>query len=163
MRTIIFTEARNALSTLIEKVSKEKEPIVIVGSKGRKDAVLMAKEDYDNLLEHLHILKKTEWIKSIKKGVKELDSRIIAAPPFLRRTKLLDISATGRNSCVLAESTPSAIICCGILNGIFIGLIFVWPGLQLAEWLYLLPENLAVQIQDHPFQYRSDSYYWGEK
>jgi len=75
MRTIIFTEARNALSTLIKKVSKEKEPIVIVGSKGRKDAVLMAKEDYDNLLEHLHILKKTEWIKSIKKGVKELDSR----------------------------------------------------------------------------------------
>ncbi|HAB51423.1 MAG: hypothetical protein A2315_08420 [Ignavibacteria bacterium RIFOXYB2_FULL_35_12] len=73
MRTIIFTEARNALNSLINSVSKEKEPIVIVGSKGRKDAVLLAKEDYDNLLEHLHILNNPEWVKSIKKGVRELD------------------------------------------------------------------------------------------
>lgn len=75
MRTIIFTEARNALNSLIEKVSKEKEPVIIVGSKGRKDTVLLAKDDYDNLLEHLHILNKPEWIKSIKKGIRELESK----------------------------------------------------------------------------------------
>lgn len=74
MRTVIFTDARNTLNSLIEKVSDECEPIIIVGSKGRKDAVLISKEDYDNLLENLHLITKSEWVKSIRKGIKELDS-----------------------------------------------------------------------------------------
>ena len=75
MQAIIYTEARNKLNKIIDKVNENSEPYIIVGSKGRKDAVLLAKDDYDNLLEHLHILNKPEWIKSIKKGFKELESK----------------------------------------------------------------------------------------
>ncbi len=74
MQTVLYTEARNNLHKLIKKVQKDKEPAIIVGSRGRKDAVLISKESYDNLIENLYILSKPEWIKSIKKGVKELDS-----------------------------------------------------------------------------------------
>ncbi|MEE9431716.1 MAG: type II toxin-antitoxin system prevent-host-death family antitoxin [Melioribacteraceae bacterium] len=74
MQTILYTEARNNLHKLIKKVSKDQEPAIIVGSRGRKDTVLLSKENYDSLLENLYIQGKSEWGKSIRKGVKELDA-----------------------------------------------------------------------------------------
>jgi len=73
MQAIIYTEARNKLNKIIDKVNENSEPYIIVGSKGRKDAVLISKDDYDNLLENLYILSNPEWRKSIEKGLKELD------------------------------------------------------------------------------------------
>ena len=73
MKTISFTDARNKLNLLIEKLDDNSEPIVILGSKGRKDAVLISKEEYDTLLENLYIFSNPNWINSIKKGVEELN------------------------------------------------------------------------------------------
>ncbi|MFN3695081.1 MAG: type II toxin-antitoxin system Phd/YefM family antitoxin [Ignavibacterium sp.] len=73
MKAIIYTEARNKLNKLIDKVHENSEPYLILGTKGRKDAVLISKEDYDNMVENLYILSKPKWVKSIKKGLKELD------------------------------------------------------------------------------------------
>ncbi|HSR17597.1 MAG TPA: type II toxin-antitoxin system Phd/YefM family antitoxin [Ignavibacteriaceae bacterium] len=73
MQAIIYTEARNKLNKIIDKVNENSEPYIIVGSKGRKDAVLISKEDYDNMVENLYILSNPEWVKSIKKGLKEID------------------------------------------------------------------------------------------
>jgi len=73
MQAIIYTEARNKLNKIIDKVNENSEPYIIVGSKGRKDAVLISKEDYDNLIENLYILSNPEWVKSINKGLKELE------------------------------------------------------------------------------------------
>ncbi|MFN3871567.1 MAG: type II toxin-antitoxin system Phd/YefM family antitoxin [Ignavibacterium sp.] len=73
MKAIIYTEARNKLNKLIDKVHENSEPYLIVGTKGRKDAVLISKEDYDNMVENLYILSNPKWIKSIKKGLKELE------------------------------------------------------------------------------------------
>ena len=73
MQAIIYTEARNKLNKIINKVNENSEPYVIVGSKGRKDAVLISKDDYDNLMENLYILSNPEWRKSIERGLKELD------------------------------------------------------------------------------------------
>ena len=73
MQAIIYTEARNKLNKLIDKVHENSEPYLIVGTKGRKDAVLIAKEDYDNMVENLYILSNPKWVKSIKKGLKELE------------------------------------------------------------------------------------------
>jgi antitoxin YefM len=72
MQAVIYTEARNRLNKLIDKVTKDSEPMIIVGTKGRKDAVLLSKDDYDNLMENLYIQSNPEWIKSIKKGIKEI-------------------------------------------------------------------------------------------
>jgi prevent-host-death family protein len=73
MQAIIYTEARNKLNKLIDKVHENSEPYLIVGTKGRKDAVLISKEDYDNMVENLYILSNPKWVKSIKKGLKELE------------------------------------------------------------------------------------------
>lgn len=73
MQAIIYTEARNKLNKIIDKVHENSEPYLIVGTKGRKDAVLISKEDYDNMVENLYILSNPKWVKSIKKGLKELE------------------------------------------------------------------------------------------
>ena len=73
MQAIIYTEARNKLNKIIDKVHENSEPYLIVGTKGRKDAVLISKEDYDNLIENLYILSNPKWVKSISKGLKELE------------------------------------------------------------------------------------------
>lgn len=74
MQTIQYTDARNKLNTLINSIEKNKEPVVIVGSKGRKDAVILSKEDYDNLIENLYVLSNPKWVDSIDKGLKEVKS-----------------------------------------------------------------------------------------
>jgi len=71
MQAIIYTEARNNLNKIINKVNENSEPYIIVGSKGRKDAVLISKEDYDNLIENLYILSNPEWVKSIERGLND--------------------------------------------------------------------------------------------
>ncbi len=73
MQAIIYTEARNKLNKLIDKVHENSEPYLIVGTKGRKDAVLISKEDYDNMVENLYILSNPKWVKSIERGLKELE------------------------------------------------------------------------------------------
>jgi len=72
MQAIIYTEARNKLNKLIDKVHENSEPYLIVGTKGRKDAVLISKEDYDNMVENLYILSNPKWVKSIERGLNEL-------------------------------------------------------------------------------------------
>jgi antitoxin YefM len=69
MQAIIYTEARNKLNKLIDKVHENSEPYLIVGTKGRKDAILISKEDYDNLIENLYILSNPKWVKSIERGL----------------------------------------------------------------------------------------------
>jgi antitoxin YefM len=75
MQTVTFTDARNKLNRLIEKLDDNSEPVVILGSKGRKDAVLISKEEYDTLIENLYVSCNSAWVKSIKKGIRELDAR----------------------------------------------------------------------------------------
>jgi antitoxin YefM len=74
MQTTTFTEARNNLNRLIESIDENNEPIVILGTKGRHDSVLISKDNYDNLIENLYILSNSDWVDSIKKGVRNLDS-----------------------------------------------------------------------------------------
>ncbi len=72
MQAIIYTEARNKLNKIIDKVNENSEPYLIVGTKGRKDAVLISKEDYDNMIENLYILSNPKWVKSIERGLDDL-------------------------------------------------------------------------------------------
>ena len=71
MQAIIYTEARNKLNKIIDKVHENSEPYLIVGTKGRKDTVLISKEDYDNLIENLYILSNPKWVKSIERGLND--------------------------------------------------------------------------------------------
>ena len=73
MQAIIYTEARNKLNKLIDKVHENSEPYLIVGTKGRKDAILISKEEYDNLIENLYILSNPKWVKSIEQGLDDFN------------------------------------------------------------------------------------------
>lgn len=74
MQTITFTDARNNLNKIITSIEEDNEPVVILGTKGRKDSVLISKDNYDTLIENLYILSNEKWVKSLKKGVKEIDA-----------------------------------------------------------------------------------------
>lgn len=90
MQAIIYTDARNKLNKLINYVNDNSEQIIIVGSKGRKDAVLISKEEFDNLLENLYVLSNPKWVKSIKKGMKQIEEgkgRKLTAAQVLRTKK----------------------------------------------------------------------------
>lgn len=73
MEAIIYTEARNKLHKLINYVNDSSDPVIIVGSKGRKDAVLISKEEYDNIIENLYVVSNPKWKKSIEKGLKDIE------------------------------------------------------------------------------------------
>lgn len=74
MEAIIYTEASNKLHQLINYVNENAEQIVIVGSKGRKDAVLISKEEYDNIIENLYLVSNPKWKKRIEKGLKNIEN-----------------------------------------------------------------------------------------
>ncbi len=75
VQAVIYTEARNNLNKIIDKVNENSEPYMIVGSKGRKDTVIISKEEYDNLLENLNILSNPKWLKSIDTGLNDLKKK----------------------------------------------------------------------------------------
>jgi PHD/YefM family antitoxin component YafN of YafNO toxin-antitoxin module len=35
--------------------------------------VLVSKEEFDNMVENLYVMSNPKWVKSIKKGISELD------------------------------------------------------------------------------------------
>lgn len=88
MEAIIYTEARNKLNKLINYVNDNSDQVIIVGSKGRKDAVLISKEEYDNIVENLYVVSNPKWKKSIEKGLEEIDKgkvKTLSADEILKR------------------------------------------------------------------------------
>ncbi|MFA5804171.1 MAG: type II toxin-antitoxin system Phd/YefM family antitoxin [Melioribacteraceae bacterium] len=73
MQAVIYTDARNKLNRLINYVNDNADQVIIVGSKGRKDAVLVSKEEFDNMVENLYVMSNPKWVKSIKKGISQLE------------------------------------------------------------------------------------------
>ena len=70
MPTFTATEARSKLYRLIDEAASSHEPIVITGKRG--SAVLISEEDYENLLETLHLLS----IPGLKESIGEADEEI---------------------------------------------------------------------------------------
>lgn len=66
-----LTEARNRFAELIEAVSSMFAHFTIT-RRGKPEAVLMSKEDYDGLMETLEILSDKEAVKSIRQGLKDI-------------------------------------------------------------------------------------------
>jgi antitoxin YefM len=72
MQAVIYTDARNKLNRLINYVNDNADQVIIVGSKGRKDAVLISKEEFDNLMENLYVVSNPKWKASIERGLKDI-------------------------------------------------------------------------------------------
>ena len=69
MTTLNATEARSKLYNLIDETSKTHQPIVITGK--RKNAILLAEEDWNSINETLFLLSIPGMRESIRKGMTE--------------------------------------------------------------------------------------------
>lgn len=74
MRVVLYTEVRDSLAKYIREAHDQHESIMVMGSKGLQDCVLMSKEDYDTLMENVYIGNSPGWVHSVQKGVSDLDS-----------------------------------------------------------------------------------------
>lgn len=67
MMILNATEARSKLYSLIDEAANTHQPIVIKGKRG--NAVLVSEEDWNALLETLHLLSAPGMWESINKGM----------------------------------------------------------------------------------------------
>lgn len=69
--TLPLTEARNRFAELVEMASKMFAHFTIT-RKGRPEAVLMSKEEYDALVDTLEILSNSKTMASIRRAEKDI-------------------------------------------------------------------------------------------
>ncbi len=69
MTTLNATEARSKLYNLIDETAETHQPIIITGK--RKNAVLLAEEDWNSINETLFLLSIPGMRESIREGMDE--------------------------------------------------------------------------------------------
>jgi len=69
MTTLNATEARSKLYNLIDETAEPHQPIIITGK--RKNAVLLAEEDWNSINETLFLLSIPGMRESIREGMDE--------------------------------------------------------------------------------------------
>lgn len=77
--SIAYTHARNGLASLLDRVSKNSE-IIIINRRNKPDVALISKEELDSLLETLHLLRSSANAKELFKAIdesKQMDSATV--------------------------------------------------------------------------------------
>lgn len=73
MDTITYTNARNKLTQLLEKVTDDGAPVLITRQRG-KPAVLISLEEYASLDETAHLLRSPKNAARLKESLRELNT-----------------------------------------------------------------------------------------
>ena len=68
--SIPYTNARNGLASLLDRVSKNRE-IVIINRRNKPDVALISKEELDNLLETVYLLRSPANARNLFKALEE--------------------------------------------------------------------------------------------
>ncbi|MEM9278850.1 MAG: type II toxin-antitoxin system prevent-host-death family antitoxin [Pseudomonadota bacterium] len=76
MKTTSFSELRRNLSSVIDGVAEDHEPIVITRGAGKPSAVIMSLEDFASYEETHYLLRSPANAKRLRKAVNELDKDI---------------------------------------------------------------------------------------
>ena len=77
--SIAYTNARNGLASLLDRVSKNSE-IVIIKRRNKPDVALISKEELDSLLETVYLLRSPANAKELFKAIdesKQMDDAVI--------------------------------------------------------------------------------------
>ena len=74
MKTKTYTEARERLSDIIEKVCEDHDPIIITKRRD-KAVVMMSLEDYESLAETTYLLRSPRNARRLLESIKELEER----------------------------------------------------------------------------------------
>ena len=72
MKSKTYTEARERLSDIIEKVCEDHDPLIITKRRD-KAVVMMSLEDYESLKETAYLLRSPRNARWLLKSIKELD------------------------------------------------------------------------------------------
>ena len=81
MRVISYSEARNNLKSLLDKVAEDAD-IAVISRRGAEDAVVMSLEYYNALQETLHLLKSPANVEHLKESIAQYRGGRIEARPF---------------------------------------------------------------------------------
>lgn len=72
MKTKTYTEAREKLSDIIEKVCEDHDPMIITKRRD-KSVVMMSLEDYEALAETAYLLRSPRNARRLLESIKELE------------------------------------------------------------------------------------------
>lgn len=72
MKSKTYTEARERLSDIIEKVCEDHEPLIITKRRD-KAVVMMSLEDYESLKETAYLLRSPRNARRLLESIKELE------------------------------------------------------------------------------------------
>ncbi|NOR14020.1 MAG: type II toxin-antitoxin system prevent-host-death family antitoxin [Candidatus Aminicenantes bacterium] len=72
MKSKTYTEARERLSDIIEKVCEDHDPLIITKRRD-KAVVMMSLEDYESLKETVYLLRSPRNTRRLLESIKELE------------------------------------------------------------------------------------------
>jgi len=68
--TISYTSLRQNLSSILDKIEKDKEAFLVTRKK-HADVIMVAKDDYDSLIETLHLLSNSANSKRLNQALEQ--------------------------------------------------------------------------------------------
>jgi antitoxin YefM len=72
MRTSTYTELRNNLATLLDRVAEDHDPILITRGSDKQPAVLISLEDYNSFIETMHLMSSATNAKRLDDAINSL-------------------------------------------------------------------------------------------
>ncbi|HRX36678.1 MAG TPA: type II toxin-antitoxin system prevent-host-death family antitoxin [Aestuariivirga sp.] len=73
MRTISYTELRKNLASTLDRVTEDREPVIITRDRGKPAAVLMSMEEFTSWEETLHLLRSPANAARLKDALDEFE------------------------------------------------------------------------------------------
>lgn len=70
MKTVNYTEARNGLAQLIREAEEDRDAVAITRN-GHASVVLILQEEYDSLIETLHLLSSPANAERVQQGLND--------------------------------------------------------------------------------------------
>ena len=73
MKTVNYTEARNGLSALMRQAEEDRDVIAITRN-GHSSVVMLLQDEYDSLMETLHLLSTPANSERLKTGLEDYEA-----------------------------------------------------------------------------------------
>lgn len=72
MQAINYSEARNKLRAVLDSVIDEEETFIITG-KGGRNAVILSLEEYNGMIETMHLLSSPANAERLRRAIRDVD------------------------------------------------------------------------------------------
>lgn len=73
MRTSSYSELRKNLASVLDRVTQDREPVIITRDRGKPAAVLVSLEEFTSWEETLHLLRSPANASRLKEAIDQLD------------------------------------------------------------------------------------------